>query len=58
MFRGLLVLLLGIFFIKITEKGQDFSKSIPIFGEPLQKLLKNNREYMIVYLLALSQILL
>ena len=40
MFRGLLILVLGIFFINVTKKGQNTLKKIPIFGEPIDKLFK------------------
>ena len=58
MFRGLLILVLGIFFINVTKKGQNTFKKIPIFGEPIDKLFEKKREYMIVYSLAFSQLIL
>jgi hypothetical protein len=57
LFRGIIILVLGIFFIKMSEKGQNRLSTIPVFGESLKKLFETNRDYMIVLLLAFSQIL-
>jgi len=58
LFRALLILVIGIFYIRITNKFNKKIKNLPIIGKTLKKNIENHKDYMIVVALALSQMVL
>ena len=58
LFRAIIIYALGYFFIHITKEGSDKLKKVPLIGNYLEKMAKQNRENAIVILLALSQLFL
>lgn len=58
LFRAISIYILGSLFIHITKEGSDKLKKVPLIGNDLEKMVKKNRENVIVILLALSQLIL
>ena len=58
LFRAISIFIIGSFFIYITKESGDQIKKIPIFGVELEKMLKDQKEKVIVILLAISQLIL
>lgn len=58
LFRALLILVIGIFYIQITNKFNKNINKVPIIGETLKKNIEKHKDYMIVIALALSQMVL
>ena len=57
LFRAIGVYLIGSFIIKITKEGGDHIKNIPIIGSTLESMLKDQREHVVIILLAITQLI-
>lgn len=54
--RAIIIYIIGSFLIYITKEGEEQMQKLPILGSELQKMLKNQKEKVIVILLAISQL--
>lgn len=58
LFRGLLILVVGIFYIQLTNKFKKQIENVPLVGKTMKTSMENYKEYMLVITLALTQLIL
>ena len=57
LFRGLLIFVIGVFFIQITQKFKKQIENVPLIGSSLKSGMELYKDYMLLLVLALSQVL-
>lgn len=58
LFRGLLILVVGIFYIQLTNKFKKQIENVPLVGKTMKTAMEDYKEYMLVITLALTQLIL